>query len=97
MCGRVLCDCTFKGKNLWGKVQFVDATGFPDFKVQMLQSLADLKVQEVGATGFPNSCGKWQMVSATGFPDFKVQITTGVADFSIQDEMYFPGLGFPPN
>ncbi len=32
MCGRVLFDCTFRGINLWGKVQFVDAIGLPQLQ-----------------------------------------------------------------
>ena len=68
MCGRVRCDCTLKGKNLWGKVQFVDATGFPDFKVQMVTSLADLKVQEVGNLGFPHELRQMEDRRRHGVP-----------------------------
>ncbi len=83
-CGRIKCDCTFNGKQLFGKVQFV--TSFPDFKVRE-SSFPDLKVQKV--TAFPSSCGKWQEV--TSFPDFKVQIVTAFEDFSIEYSS-FPGL-----
>jgi hypothetical protein len=96
MCGRVMCDCTFKGQQLWGKVQMVDSLGFPDFKVSVTSFGADLKVQQVGTTGFPTSCGKWQSVSSLGFPDFKVQIVTFGEDFSIQYDDFLPGLGYPP-
>ena len=58
----------------------------------------DLKVQAISPTGIANSCGKWQEVTATGFPAFKVQlITVGVPDFTIKDDMFQPGLGFPPS
>jgi hypothetical protein len=95
--GRVLCDCTLDGYNLWGKVQMVDAIGFPTFKVRMVAVGEDLKVQQLGSTGFPTSCGKWQMVDAIGFPDFKVQIVTVGEDFTIRYDQNFPGLGHPPN
>ena len=92
MCGRVLCDCTLDGKNLWGKVQQVDAIGFPDFKVKVVTLGADLRVQQLSAIGIPNSCGKWQMVDSLGFPNFKVQIVTLGEDFSIQYDALNPGL-----
>src|SRR5262245_13754845 len=38
----VRSSCTLKGKQLWGKVQVVDA--FPDLKVQVVDAFADLKV-----------------------------------------------------
>ncbi len=82
-CGRILCDCTYKGKKLWGKVQYV--TSFPDFKVKE-SSFPDLNVKE---TSFPNGCGEWQVVTA--FPDFKVQIVESFEDFSIKYSS-FPGL-----
>ena len=96
MCGRVLCDCSLKGKNLWGKVQQVDAIGFPDFKVKVVTVGADLRVQQLGSTGFPNSCGKWQMVDSLGFPTFKVQIVTLGEDFAIQYDNLLPGLVYGP-
>jgi len=98
MCGPHLkCDCTFGGINLWGKVQMVDAIGFPTFKVRMVPVGADLKVQQLTSLGFPNSCGKWQMVDAIGFPDFKVQLVSVGEDFTIIYDNNFPGLGYPPN
>lgn len=39
--GNVGSDCTFKGKKLYGKVQFV--TSFPDIKVQIVTSFPDVK------------------------------------------------------
>jgi len=96
MCGRVKCDCTLDGQNLWGKVQVVDSIGLPDFKVREVTVGGDLRVQKVGNTGFPTSCGKWQIVDALGFPDFKIQIVTLGEDFSIQYNDLLPGLGFGP-
>lgn len=73
--------CDFKGKKLFGKVQFV--TAHPDVKIQYVDAYADIKVQMVksGAT----SCGKWQEVSSgatlkvqivNSFPDLKVKLVT---------------------
>ena len=55
---------------------------------------ADLKVQDVGSTGFPTSCGKWQIVTSTGFPDLKVyRYTTpdAATDFKIVIDAELPG------
>jgi len=84
--GKVNADCSLNGKNLYGKVQIVDA--FPDFKVQVVTAFPDLKVQMVEA--FPDKCGKWQAVEA--FPDFKVQFVEAFPDFKIQYVDAFPGL-----
>ena len=78
--------CTFKGKKMFGKVQFV--TAFPDIKVQVVTAFPDLKVQEV--TAFPDKCGKWQKVTA--FPDLKVQLVTAFPDVKIQYVTAFPGV-----
>jgi hypothetical protein len=44
MCGPIACDCTFKGKNLFGGVRYVDR-GFPhDVKVRVVTS--------------PHNCGR---------------------------------------
>lgn len=78
--------CTFKGKKLYGKVEFVSA--FPDIKVQLVSAFPDLKVQKVSA--FPDSCGKWQTVTA--FPDIKVQLVTAFPDVKVQYVDAFPGV-----
>ncbi len=78
-------NCHFRGKPLFGKVQFV--TSFPDVKVQVVTAIPDLKVQMV--TAFPDSCGKWQEVTA--FPDLKVQIVDSIPDIKIQYVTSFPG------
>lgn len=79
-------DCTFNGKKLWGKVQFV--TSSPDLKVEVVNSFPDLKVMHVNS--FPDACGKWQVV--TSFPDLKVQIVTSYPDIKIQYVSSFPGV-----
>jgi hypothetical protein len=78
--------CTFKGKKMFGKVQFV--TAFPDIKIQVVSAFPDLKVQKVNA--FPDSCGKWQEVNA--FPDIKVQIVSAFPDVKVQYVNAFPGV-----
>jgi hypothetical protein len=82
-CGRINCDCTYKGKKLWGKVEYV--TVFPDFKVKV-SSFPDLNVKE---TMFATQCGEWERVTAFG--DFKVQIVDMFEDFDIAYS-YFPGI-----
>jgi hypothetical protein len=87
VCGRIHCDCTFEGVELWGKVEVVDAFG--DFKIREA-SFADLKVRD---TSFPARCGEWDMVDAFG--DFTVEFVTIGEDFTIEYDS-FPGLGHPP-
>jgi hypothetical protein len=100
ICGRIRCDCTLNGKNLWGKVQFVTSTDIRDFDVELTSNLSDvdLKVQDVGTTGFPTSCGKWQTV--TSLPDIRVyRYTTPLAstDFKIVMDQFNPGVVKQPN
>ncbi len=78
-------NCEYKGKKLYGKIQFV--TSFADIKVQVVESFPDLKVKIVDA--FPDGCGKWQIV--TSFPDLKVQIVESFADIKIKFVDSFPG------
>ena len=53
-------DCTFNGKNLYGKVQIVDSFG--DFKIEVVDSFPDIKVQKVDS--FADECGKWEIVAS---------------------------------
>lgn len=78
--------CTYNGKKLYGKVQFV--TSFPDIKVQEVTSFPDVKVEKVNS--FPDKCGKWQIV--TSFPDTKVQIVKSFPDVKVQYVNSFPGV-----
>jgi hypothetical protein len=79
-------DCTFKGKKLYGKIQFV--TSFPDVRVRVVSSFPDLKVKHVDS--FARRCGEWQIV--TSFPDTKIQIVESFPDIKIQYVSSFPGL-----
>jgi hypothetical protein len=84
-CGRINCDCTFNGKQLWGDVEIV--TSFPDFKVR-ISDFPDLNVEE---TYFPSSCGQWHTVTAFG--DFTVQFVDAFEDFDIAYSS-FPGIAY---
>jgi hypothetical protein len=78
--------CSFKGKELHGKIQFVES--FPDLTVQVVQSFPDLKVKIVNS--FPDDCGEWQIVDS--FPDIKVKIVESFADIKIKFVESFPGI-----
>lgn len=79
-------DCTYEGKNLYGKVKFVES--FPDLTVQFVTSSPDLKVQFVSA--FADECGEWEVVES--FPDLKVKIVAVNPDMKIQVVSSFPGV-----
>ena len=79
-------DCSFKGIELHGKVQFVDA--FPDIKIQYVSAFPDIKVKMV--EHFPDDCGEWQTVEH--FPDFKVQVVSAFPDVKVQLVEHFPGV-----
>ena len=72
-------------KKIFGRIQYV--TVFPDYKVEVVSALEDLRVQEV--TALANSAGKWQIVTA--LPDFKIQKVTAFADFKISFVNALPG------
>jgi hypothetical protein len=72
-------------KKIFGRIQYV--TAFPDYKVEVVSALEDLRVQEV--TALANSAGKWQIVTA--LPDFKIQKVTAFADFKISFVNALPG------
>lgn len=78
--------CSYNGKSLHGKVQFVDS--FPDIKVEFVSSFPDIKVKWV--TSFPDDCGEWQEVDS--FPDFKIQEVSSFPDVKVQIVDSFPGL-----
>lgn len=78
--------CTYDGRALHGKVQFV--TSFPDIKIQFVTSFPDIKVKFVSS--FPDDCGEWQIVNS--FPDFKIQIVTSFPDVKVQIVDSFPGV-----
>ncbi|MFC1662289.1 hypothetical protein ACFL3S_12700 [Gemmatimonadota bacterium] len=78
--------CSYRGIDLHGKVQIVDA--FPDIKVQLVDAFPDIRVKWV--TAFPDDCGEWQEVDA--FPDFKIQLVDAFPDVKVQVVDAFPGL-----
>lgn len=78
--------CTFKNKNLFGKVQFV--TSQPDLKIQYVDSNADIDVQMV--TSSPNSCGKWQEVTSS--PNLRVQVVNSFPDLKVRLVKSNPGM-----
>jgi len=84
--GKLGRDCTFKGKQLWGRVQFV--TSGADLKIDIVSLGADLRVMEVSS--LPNACGKWQTVTAV--PDLRVQIDTIAPDLKIEYVTDLPGV-----
>ncbi len=92
MCGHILCDCTFKGKKLFGKVQVL-TNGLADFRGQIVTNgLEDLQVQNVPVPGLTTTCGQWQTVT-NGLYDFSVQfVTNGLYDFTIQYDNFLPGI-----
>lgn len=79
-------NCSFSGKQLFGKVQIVEYGA--DFEIQKVDYGSDLKVRlvEYGAS----SCGKWQIVDYGA--NFKVQLVDYGADFKVQFVDY--GEGF---
>ena len=83
---KVAPDCTFNGKKLWGKVQFVDS--FPDLKVKAVENFPDLKVKMVNS--FPDKCGMWQSVDS--FPELKIQLVDNFPDLTVKFVTSFPGL-----
>ena len=85
-CGNILCDCTFDGIPLWGKVEVVEAFG--DIQVEEVSAFADLDVEQVDA--FANECGEWEMVDAFG--DFTIEIVDSFGDIEVRYVDAFPGI-----
>ena len=79
-------DCTFKGRKLYGRIQYV--TSFPDLRIKVVESFPDIKVKLV--TSFPDACGKWQIVDS--FPDLKVQVVESFPDITVKFVESFPGV-----
>jgi hypothetical protein len=92
MCGRILCDCTYKGKDLFGGMNYVTNPPY-DFKVEVVtDNLADLYVQEVTNAGLATRCGQWKTDSFV--PKFRVLkvMAPAPADFRIQYDNLLPGI-----
>ncbi|MFO0600589.1 MAG: hypothetical protein U0228_35100 [Myxococcaceae bacterium] len=79
-------NCTWKGKKLYGKVQYVDS--FPDVKIREVTALPDLKVLKVSA--LPSRCGEWEEV--TSFPVLRVKVVTSLEDLQVEYVTSFPGI-----
>ncbi|GJQ43689.1 MAG: hypothetical protein JETCAE03_31870 [Ignavibacteriaceae bacterium] len=78
--------CTYDGKKLYGKVQFVE--DFPDITIQVVEDLPDIDVRMV--ENFPSKCGEWQLVEH--FPNLRVKIVEHNADIKVRFVKHFPGL-----
>jgi hypothetical protein len=78
--------CTYNGKPLYGKVQFVE--NFADIQVQVVTAFSDLNVKLVSS--FADECGEWQLVES--FPDFKIKMVESFPDLKIQFVESFPGV-----
>jgi hypothetical protein len=79
-------NCTWKGKRLYGKIQFVDS--FPDVKIREVTSLPDLRVRMV--TSLPSRCGEWEEV--TSLPTLRVKRVTALEDLQVEYVTSFPGF-----
>jgi hypothetical protein len=102
MCGRINCDCTYQGRNLWGNVTYVaNSFGYPRLRrrVDDHQSDSDLKVQEIATTGIANMCGQWKIVTATSSPPplrvYRYTTPMAQTDFKIRTVTFQPGVEKP--
>ena len=78
--------CTFKGKKLYGRVEYV--TSFPDLKVRVVTSLPDLRVETVSS--LPSRCGEWQEVTSS--PVIRVKLVDAFEDLEIEYVTSLPGF-----
>lgn len=79
-------DCSFKGKKLYGAVQFVNSNA--DIKIQYVDNFADIDVQMVSSNA--NTCGKWQEVSSGA--TLKVQVVNSFPDLKVKLVNSNPGM-----
>ena len=79
-------NCTYKDKQLYGKVEIVES--FPDLEIKVVDSFPDLKVKIVDS--FADDCGEWDFVDS--FPDIKVQFVESFPDIEIKFVDSFPGI-----
>jgi hypothetical protein len=73
---------------IYGRIQYVES--FPHYRVQVVDGMADLDVQEVES--LPNGPGLWQVVDE--FPDYRIQIVDALSDFEIRFINRFPDPKF---
>jgi hypothetical protein len=78
--------CTFKGKELYGKVLIVE--NYADIRVELVNYDADLEVDT--AESYPSQCGEWKFVK--DHADFKIQFVTYGGDIKIHYVNYNPGI-----
>lgn len=78
--------CTYKGMELYGKIQKVDNYG--DVKVEVVNYNADLEVDTTES--YPSRCGEWKFVK--DYPDFKIQFVSYGGDIKIRYVSYSPGV-----
>jgi ABC-type antimicrobial peptide transport system permease subunit len=86
---KITSDGYFKGIKLCGKVRVVDRN--PDFRVIVVDSYHDLKVQKVD--DYPKFIGQWQFVG--DYSDFTIQFFESHDfnyDFKIQFVDSYPGV-----
>jgi hypothetical protein len=78
--------CTWKGINLYGKVQIVESN--PDIRVEVVSVWPDILVDTTDYT--PSRCGEWKFVK--DWPDFKIQFVNSGADIKISFNNTWPGV-----
>jgi hypothetical protein len=78
--------CTFRGFNLYGKVQVVERN--PDLRVEIVSSFYDLVVDSNAS--WPSKCGEWMMVERGA--DFKVQFVRSGGDIKVKFARSWPGV-----
>lgn len=82
----IATDCSFKGKKLYGTIQFVNSNA--DIKIQYVDNFADIDVQMVSSNA--NACGKWQEVSSGA--TLKVQVVNSFPDLKVKLVNSNPGM-----
>ena len=85
---KVLDSCFFDGKQLYGKIKFVEYASNADVKVKFVTSFPDLKVKFV--ENYANDCGEWEVVEHNA--DLNVLIVESFEDIRIKTVESFPGL-----
>lgn len=78
--------CSFKGKELYGKVQKVSFGA--DLKAEVVSYNADLEVDTTES--WPDECGEWKFVESSA--DLKVEFVEYGADIRIRFVSYNPGV-----
>jgi hypothetical protein len=78
--------CTFKGINLYGKVEVVDHN--PDIRVEVVSSFPDIVVDSNAS--WTSKCGEWKMVTSNA--DFRVQFVRSGSDLKVKFDHSWPGV-----